>query len=656
MKSSFWARVKIGWQVPDRGNGETMTIKTVLPAFAAAALFAGAAAADGVATLERIVVTASPIAKEERFTPDGADVTSVGADQTARLTAQDLPTALRHVPGVSISRYSPIGAYGGAQGGSVYVRGTGESRPGSSLAVFQDGVPAAGSFFSHPLMDLNPVDFAESIEVTKSPRPRTVPNSFTAIDLKTWRQRDEGFSGETDVAYGRFSTLVASARAGVKDGVFDAAAGASYRYSEGKRDHGMAELRNAFAHSGVELSEADYITFIYRRAESKVQDPGVKGAPTPARDQFETDMDSYAVRLDSDRDWVKGGLVVYATDGRIRWHKDHIADANPMSPHGWSKTDWQTWGCRGLYDFLVGDATFSLGLDEMAERGRTRTVDEKTGSRTWAPGEKYQFLTSPYAAIRYDFRIDEEWTLTPSIGSRYHFMSDLHGEWAPSAAVTLGTEQFGVFASYARAVHYPGLVFRANTTAWDSIDAETMDTITLGARAKPVEWLSIHASAFRNDIEDRFDLDAAGQYHNASDLKATGFELTLRATPMDDLALYAGATYTIAETHPVSRLPESTGVVGASWRFLECLHLDADVEYSSSMHAYTVRSADPSELSKIPCFWTANIRLACDLEAFSPLDGEMYVAGENVFNRRYEYFPGYEMPGAMLYVGCRLRF
>ena len=453
-----------------------MNKASALAALSALALFAHAAETNEVTTLERVVVTASPIAKEECFTADGADVTFVGADQTARLTAQDLPTALRHVLGVSVSRYSPIGCYGGAQGGSVYVRGTGESRPGSSLTVFQDGVPAVGSFFSHPLMDLNPIDFAESIEVTKSPRPRTVPNAFTAIDLTTWRQREEGFSGEADLAYGRFSSLVGSARAGVKEGAFDAAAGASYRYSEGKRDHNTAELRNAFARFGAELSEYDYLTFIYRRAESMVQDPGVKGEPTPVRDQFETDMDSYAVRLDSEMEWLKGSSLVYVTDGRIRWHKDHIPATNRNSPPGWSKTDWQTWGYRGLYDFFVGDATFTLGFDEMVERGRTRTVNERTGQRTWAPGEKYQFLTSPYMAARYDFHIDDEWTLTPSVGTRYHFMSDLHGEWAPSAAVTLGTEAFGVFASYARAVPSPGLVFRAGRGGGEAV------RVALGAR------------------------------------------------------------------------------------------------------------------------------------------------------------------------------
>ena len=78
-------------------------------ALAALPLRGETAATNTVAELEPVVVTASPIAREERFTPDGAEVTFVGSDQTARLTAQDLPTALRHVPGVSISRYEPIG-------------------------------------------------------------------------------------------------------------------------------------------------------------------------------------------------------------------------------------------------------------------------------------------------------------------------------------------------------------------------------------------------------------------------------------------------------------------------------------------------------------------------------------------------------------------
>ena len=442
----------------------------------------------------------------------------------------------------------------------------------------------------------------------------------------------------------------------MKEGAFDVAAGVSYKYSEGKRRHNAAELKNAFTRSGLELGEEEYLSFIYRRAQSRVEDPGAKGRPPPVRDSFETAMDSYAVRLDSEREWMSGYSLIYITDGCIRWHKDHIQDGNLNSPYGWLNTDWQTWGYRGLYDFKWDDAIISVGFDEMVERGRTRTINEMTGKATWDPGGKYQFLSSPYLSARYEYELNDAWTIVPCVGARYYFLDDLNGEWSPSAALTIRREDLEFFLSYARAVHYPGLVFRANTTAWQDIEAETMDTVTLGMKLKLHERLKVHISAFRNEIKNRFDLDEFGQYHNASGLKANGVESSVRFTPTDNLSIYVGATYNIAETHPVSRLPEATGVIGSSWRFLEYLKLEADIEYSSSMYAYTARSERPNELSKVSCWWSANIRLSCDLKAFLPFDGEIYIAGENVFDRDYEYFPGYAMPGAMVYAGCRWKF
>ena len=39
------------------------------------------------------------------------------------LNAADLGTALRRTPGVNISRYNPIGSFGGAEGGGIFIRG-----------------------------------------------------------------------------------------------------------------------------------------------------------------------------------------------------------------------------------------------------------------------------------------------------------------------------------------------------------------------------------------------------------------------------------------------------------------------------------------------------------------------------------------------------
>ncbi|MDZ7581632.1 MAG: iron chelate uptake ABC transporter family permease subunit, partial [Deltaproteobacteria bacterium] len=69
----------------------------------------------------------------------GAEVVSVTISQINDLNAQDLGTALRRTPGVNISRYNPLGSFGGATGGAVFIRGFGSSRPGAEIKTLVDG-------------------------------------------------------------------------------------------------------------------------------------------------------------------------------------------------------------------------------------------------------------------------------------------------------------------------------------------------------------------------------------------------------------------------------------------------------------------------------------------------------------------------------------
>jgi outer membrane receptor protein involved in Fe transport len=68
-----------------------------------------------------------------------------------------------------------------------------------------------------------------------------------------------------------------------------------------------------------------------------------------------------------------------------------------------------------------------------------------------------------------------------------------------------------------------------------------------------------------------------------------------------------------------------------------------------------MRSINP-DLEKLDDYLAVNTRLSLDLRALCPLDGELYVAVENLTNRHYEYFPGYPMPGIMWYTGMKVKF
>ena len=162
-----------------------------------------AATTNRVAELPSILVVASPVTQEEQVSKDGVETVSISREQLDNLNAQDLQTALRQVPGVAVSRYSAIGSYGGAQGGSIYIRGLGTARPGGEVRTYTDGAPRESGVWGHPLMDAMPIDFAQALSVQKNPHPGDHAGTFGAVDVETKRRREQGQEGEVVHAFRR---------------------------------------------------------------------------------------------------------------------------------------------------------------------------------------------------------------------------------------------------------------------------------------------------------------------------------------------------------------------------------------------------------------------------------------------------------------------
>lgn len=112
-----------------------------------------------------VLVEASPILSEVRSEPLAGSVVSVGREQIEDLNAGDIASALRRLPGVVISRYNPVGSYGGGDGGAVFVRGQGAGRPGAEIVTLVDGIPKFVGVWTHPLLDTLSVDLVERVDV-----------------------------------------------------------------------------------------------------------------------------------------------------------------------------------------------------------------------------------------------------------------------------------------------------------------------------------------------------------------------------------------------------------------------------------------------------------------------------------------------------------
>ncbi len=628
-----------------------------------APLLASAAATgtetNGVATLPPVIVTASPILQTESVTRDGTDRVIVGREQLALLNAQDIPTALRQVPGVTISRYSPIGSYGGAQGGSVYIRGLGTARPGGEVRLYTDGAPRESGMWGHPLMDSMPIDFAESVAVQKSPHPARYSGTFGAVDVETRRRHTPGHEGEVDLVYGRYNTFLSAASAGLKEGPVDAYGGASYKQSDGTRDHGASTLVSAFGRLGVDLSDSDHLGVVYQRTDSRVEDPGEVGEPIPRTDRFDLATDLYTMRFDTKRDFLTGYSLLSFERGVIDWYQDDLCRTPMGAMDGNAHTEWLTFSFRNFYEGNVWrDLWIRGGLDLTHERGETETRNRVNGRIPFS-ADGALTTVAPYLGLRYDFRLTDDWTLTPSAGTRYYFHSQYDGEWGPDAALTLDwREKVQFFATGSRGVHYPGVYTRALATdyARGTLGAETMNYLSGGAKVAVDDSFDILATLFHTDVQNRIDRTSRG-YVNAGGMRATGVELSAHWSPTDELSFFGGLTYTNPETSPVSRLPRWTATFGGTWRICDYLKWTLDGQFIDRMYAYSVRSSsEAANLTELKEGLIFNTRLAVPLESFSPFGGELFASLENLTNGDYEYYPGYPMGGIMWYVGCRLKF
>lgn len=606
-----------------------------------------------------IEVQASPVTQSESVSPDGVEESVITRRQLEALNAQDLQTALRQVPGMTISRYSAIGSYGGAQGGSVYVRGAGTARPGGEVRMYSDGAPRESGVWGHPLMDSLPIDFAEAITVQKNPHPSERAGTFGAVEVESVRMQKDGYCGEANLAYGRNDTFISSVSAGAKESGVDAYGGYSYKYSDGHREHNRSILNGAFGRVGAELSDYARLSFIYQHTDSKVEDPGEKGRPVPVHNRFDLAGDLFNVRLDVERDDLKGFSLVYFERGDIEWHKDHLTDGVPASPAGVADTTWLNWGSRSRYEWNAWrDLWLTGAFDVASEGGHTRNTVYSTGKVPFAYEGRF-VSASPYFGARYDFELGDGWFIVPGAGSRYHFHEVYDSEWAPAASVKLRKEDVvEFFANASGAVHYPGIYTRAvaDDFAAGTLDAETMKYVSGGIKLTVEDDLDALFTVFRSEVDNRIDKTADG-YLNSGSMRAVGVESSVHWRPVEDVSVFGGMAFTEPQTSPVSRLPRWTFTSALSWKICRYVKWNIDGQYIGSMNAYSVRSSSESaDLQKIGDGFVFNTRLAVPLESFLPVEGELYCALENFTKEEYEYYPGYPICGAMWYLGCKVRF
>lgn len=618
----------------------------------------------GAYHLDEIRVISSPIIEGNVVDRYGSQKSLVSEEQIEQLNAQDMTTALRKTPGVTISRYNTVGSFGGGEGGAIFIRGMGSSRPGSEIKVFIDGIPMYMSIWNHPLMDLMSIDTAAQVEVFKSPQPQNFGNAVGAINIVPKQKKTDGVESKIRLAAGRYDTLISTLESGGRFDALDYYVGGGYRTSDGHRDHAGGDTGDAFARVGYRLNSIWSMALFGFHTDNSAEDPGMEGAdPAEREGTYETRATLASLTFSNTYDAARGYVKLYMNQGEGDWLDQ------PTSTPGVTEDLYNDFSFYGIkvretwHGWQGGEILVGADWDHVEGE-----YDAEYSDGTKAPWDGDDFsLLSPYAAVSHQW-VSEGLSLIPSAGVRYYDNSIFGEAWAPHAGIILGIDALSFHAGYSRGVVFPGLdviVFSQEVIpplgeTWKDLDPERMDhyetgiSYTLGRKAKAdLTW-------FYNDGKDRYVFvpGSPPYYDNVETYVTKGVEGSVSVNPLHGLSLFFGVTYLDADPFDLPYAPETTYSAGVSFRFFNAFTLDLDAQYVNDMYVSSqARRATAENSEQVDDYTLVNGKLSYGFKlGSSGVSGKLFVAVENLMDTDYAYRYGYPMPGISPMGGINLTF
>ena len=650
------------------------------PIALAIALAFGSNAYAQTVDLPTATVTAPPIVDSNQVDGFSTLTTKVTEAQIEDLGALSLPDALRMTPGVQVSLYDAVGNYSGNEGGSVYIRGTGTSRPGSEIKTYLDGLPVYMGLWNHPLMDLLPLNGIKTIEVNKGPQPLVSGNNFASINLLTKTPTENGVHGDASATVGSYGTRIFQGNLFGRTDVMDFSMAVGSAESNGYRPNGDADLKNALGKISFRLNNVWSAGLSYLHVENRVGDPGDNRYPVTAapvgpyqsngvgRNSSSTDMVTAFVAHQT-QDW-RGEFKVYSNQGK----NDLSQDAN----WGTFNSRFNMFGVRWKEQFTPwhgGEIVGGIDYDSIS--------GSMTGPNVGAAvGTPFAFgiagsadiptfrITSPYLGISQTFNLGESWVVRPSAGIRTYQSNVYSSKGAPSAGVSLIRENLTVYANYAVGILYPGaeayalpralpMAFAANN-GWNTLSPETNKHMEIGAKWDASGTTHLDVSVFQDAVSDRyvwsgFTPFATGVWSNQyPDYKVRGVEASVRQEFGANWAVFAGATHLNSSVSNIPYAPSMAYSVGVNGNIAN-FRIAFDAQHQTRMYSQTWDRSLTSSNDQVKAFTVANLRVAYPIRSLGK-KGEVFVSANNLFNASYAYNAGYPMPGRNYRVGLSASF
>ena len=499
---------------------------------------------------QTVVVSARPIIEEVKIDAYSSSAALVTEAQLRDQNAVDLASALRRTPGVQIARYNPVGAFGGDQGGAIFIRGMGVSRPGSEIKTYIDGVPFYMGVWNHPLLDLLPVNGMQSVTVFKSPQPQVNGNNFASVNLQTKRASKEGSEANIRVSAGSFSTVVEQADITGRSGDVDFSLAQGYAKSNGHRPNADGQLKNIMGKITYQIDSNWSVNSNFLAVDNHASDPGDQRTPSTAvAPKYDTKASLFSIGVAHQHDQWKGELRFYRNKGDGNWLSQAGLDGDTLTHFSMQGLRWK----EEVSPWQGGFVNFALDQDSLDGSVKFNRISPAPSASFVAPNFK---MTSVFLGLRQELPIDRNWRALPSVGLRFNQHNQFDSKQTPTLGLSLISEQAQFFIQASRGINYPGLETTVLSSliaplgnSWKKLNAEELDHLELGAKLSLSRETQLDVSFFKDKVKNRYvfgfppEVPPPPQFLNLGAYNNQGAELALRTEVNTDLTLFTGVTF-----------------------------------------------------------------------------------------------------------------
>jgi iron complex outermembrane receptor protein len=608
----------------------------------------------------------------------------------------DFYDALRNVPGVMFQKKNILG---GQTSHSLYIRGRGASHPSPDLAILFDEVPRSGVLYGQALADGIPVYALGGMEVYKYPQPSRFGSGYGMVNFIPKYMTEEGYELRTGLEGGSYGTFAENVGVGVKKGRFDIYAAQSWISTDGHVAHSAGQQESYYVNTGFQAGEHWSLRFMsnYVSAETEVPNNPLTGGRTT--DRYDTETGLTTLTLAHQYDQASGYVKGYYNDTNFYILGESGGTAR-------SKQSNTLYGVRARETFSIWEGSeFVAGfdLDRMELENYNISYTSPPGPnnpRTWDFPD--QTIFSPYVAVSQLFGDKDGFHILPSAGVRFYQHSVFKDKTSPQAGLVLGYGHTDLNFNYARGVNYPSPVvlqgFLANSSLPSGFDTEkikpeVVDHYEVGLTHVWPGTATLSGTFFYDNGKDRTRAYMFGGAPNESFFNSTtskykirGVELAGSVTPVEDLEIFAGATWLRAkatgddgiERDRMPYTPDFAFQAGFKWDFLEHFRLSGDYQHLQGLYAgteaRTSATGNPASnfpkmtsLNRLPDIDVVNLRLdyLFDYEPLHIRQGKVFLAVNNVFDDKYAYALEtnaggdkgyYYMPGTNFMIGVDFTF